>query len=87
MKTPNMDRLLADDPDFVAAIYDRMLHYFGKEWLALTSHDRVRVTEDYLQASLQDDCNLSVYRKLIGEGNLASYAECLKIQAAKEEDS
>lgn len=55
-----------------------LAYEFGREWDMLPACDRAKVTADFVQATNEDGAGASEYRRRIGAGNLAAYADCLK---------
>ena len=54
---------------------------FNAEWINLDSDAQRKVAADFIDAASEDNCGAREYQRRIGDGNLASYARCLKVQS------
>lgn len=69
----------AIDPVLRGIANNMLDRQFGAEWHSLDAGDRRLVLADFVEASDQDaDFCVITYHGNIGEGNLQSYAKCLR---------
>lgn len=56
---------------------------FGREYFDLDAEGKRLVLQDFLDANAEDGTSASEYKRRIGAGNLASYADVMRVRARR----
>lgn len=77
-----MDALGAEWQEWCERIYRACDGFWGAQWRALSSYERMLIVVDFVDAHAEDEVSVPEYGRRIGKGGLTGYVQC---QAARRQ--